>query len=562
MRIRVLLIASLVVPAVGAAAACGSSQNNNSKLGAGDSGADVSVVQEAGTPDVSAGDAVAEASDDDGGILGANCPAFDAGTPFVEATHAPLPTVAYWGGPILTAPQVITFTFPTTPNTPGIQSFGQTIAQTPWFSQVTKDYCIPDGGACIQAGPTGVSVPMTTAAATTYVDTFGFGSATGGTDLEAFINQQIAAAVAADTIPAPGANSLYVFYFPPSSTIWMGPVNQGAESCQAFGGYHNGMTYTDGTTPIVYAIIPDCSSGNLGYDFENVTIAASHEIVEATTDPQPESNVSWYLDVSPGGDAGTTTNEFRNDPWTTAVSFGEVADNCESIPVDTWELDGGDLVQRIWSPTAAAVGHNPCIPVPAGESYYNASTDKAIYVASVGDTFTVDVSAFSDMPRVSWRLDAVDQTPTQTVVDSSGNPAYLKMEFVNGVTGSDGVNSLLCVNNGTTGQLKVTLLADPDTDSSLQQADEWPEADGVIYSADVANAVSIPVGDGGTYVEFPYQFWPFAVITPTTAASLGITSSGVADIRQVAALRAARLRHRADRNVTLPVKPAPFMIHP
>ena len=143
----------------------------------------------------------------------------------------------------------------------------------------------------------------------------------------------------------------------------MGPVNQGAESCQAFGGYHNAMTYTDGTTPIVYAILPDCSSGN-GHDFENVTVAASHEIVEATTDPGPESTPGWYLDL-PECDAGITTNEFRNDPWTRAIS-ARWRTTARASPVDTWELDGGDLVQRIWSPTAAAVGHNPCCPGARG----------------------------------------------------------------------------------------------------------------------------------------------------------------------------------------------------
>jgi hypothetical protein len=542
---RLSLLAFLALPAVGAAVACGSSNQDGVDAGtrADDAGIgpDVSVEEASASDGGSQGDGKAAAMDT--GIPGDNCPAVDAGN-FVEAKHGPLPTMTNYGGAILAAPQVITFTFSTTPSATALQSFGQTITQSAWFATVTKDYCTADGGTCIQPGPAGLAVDITAAAASTYVDTLGQGTATGGTDLEQFMNQQISAAVAANTIPAPGANSLYAFYFPPTSTIWMGAVNQGAQSCQGFGGYHSSMTYTDGKTPIVYAILPDCPSGDPTYDLEGVTIAASHEIAEATTDPNPGGVPTWYLDQPLSLDAGITVPQFRNDPWATSSQFGEIGDNCESIPLSYWPLDdAGTIVQRIWSTSAAAQGHNPCVPVPAGESYYNASTDKALYVANVGDSFMVDVSAFSDMPRVSWRLDAIDQTPTQMTGMGGAPTAYLQLEFVNGVTRSDGVSTLPCVNNGTTGQLKVTLLADPDTDTSLQQGEEWPEADGVIYSADIANATSTPTPDGGSFMQFPYQFWAFAVVTPATAAKLGVTSAGVADARKLAALRAAHHAH-------------------
>lgn len=576
---RLSILALVSIPAVCAVVACGSSSGPGESPDGGaadDSGAspDVSLGNEGdgssgGDAGPSGNDATttdsATAADSgtsatDSGILGANCPAFDAGA-FVEGTHAPLPTVAYYGGPTLTAPQVITFTFSTTPSATQLQAFGQTITSTPWFATVTKDYCIPDGGPCIQAGPPGIAVNMTVAAASDYSDTFGSDAGTGGgTDLDQFMVQQISAAVTAGTIPAPGANSLYAFYFPPSSNVWAGPVGQGGESCSSFGGYHSSMYYTDGVTPITYAILPDCQypGSTPADDFLGVTIAASHEIVEATTDPGSNGTLAFYLDQPFAPDAGVTDNEYRNDPWATALSYGEVGDNCESIPADTWLLDGGDTVQRIWSTSAAALGHNPCVPVPSGETYYNASSDKAIYVANVGDTFTVDVSAFADGPRVSWRLDAIDGTPSQLASQTNPNP-YLQMSWVNGVTDGDGgTPSLLCVNNGTTGKLTVKLLADPTTDTSLQQ-EEWPEADGIIYSADVANTVNVPLpGDAGSYPSFPYQFWPFAVITPATAAQLGIPSTGISDPRQVAALRAA---HRRPGTHVTPPRLPPFARH-
>jgi hypothetical protein len=533
----------LLFPGMGAAAACGSSSNPASPdAGAGteDSGsvADVTAQDSGAAMDSGAADTgTSEAAPGDGA-----CPPPPTGA-FTQATHAPLPTVAYFGGPILTAPQIITFTFPTTANVAALQAFGHDITESSWFADVSKDYCTPgDGGSCITSGPAGLSVSISTPADTTYVDDFGTNGdagVTGGTDLEAFINQQIAAAVAANTIPAPGPSSLYAFYFPHTTTITSPFVGT---SCQAYSGYHSAMTYTDGTTPIYYAIVPDCGSGS-ARDLQSVMMAASHEIIEATTDPVV--GAGWYLDIAMTAHAAITPDQYRSDPWTNLM-FGEVGDNCESVSLRTWPLDdAGSVAQRIWSTSAAAAGHNPCVPVPAGETYYNASPDKAIYVANVGDTFTVDLSAFSDVSRPAWALEALDYTPTQLTDDGGVNAlAYLQLEFVGGITTSSGLSEIACVNNGSTAQLKVTLLADPDTDTTLGAAanQEWPEAVGVVYSVDHANPQTRTGRDGGVVTTYPRQFWPFSVVTPATATANGIPATGAADFRQLAALRSAHPR--------------------
>src|ERR1019366_1916932 len=260
---RLPLLALLLSPAVAPAFACGSSNSDTPDAGASDSGSALDdSLAETGTTDTGSPLDTGAPTDSgtegasDGGILGANCPAVDAGT-FVEATHSPLPTMADFGGPVLPAPQIVTFTFSSTANAAALQAFGATITQTPWFTDITRDYCI-DGGTCITAGPTGMSVDITTAAAASYTDNFGQGDAGAGTtDLEQFINQQISAAVAASTIPAPSASSLYVFYFPSTTSITSNaPPPNGGTSCSSFSGYHSNMTYIEGTKPIVYAIIP------------------------------------------------------------------------------------------------------------------------------------------------------------------------------------------------------------------------------------------------------------------------------------------------------------------
>ncbi len=43
-------------------------------------------------------------------------------------------------------------------------------------------------------------------------------------------------------------------------------------------------------------------------------------------------------------------------------------------------------------------------------------------------------------------------------------------------------------------------------------------------------------------VAYPYQFWPFAVVTPATAAAVGIPAAGVTDVHQLRTLRKAHHR--------------------
>ena len=358
MRHLRLLLALPIAPAL-VAAACGGSSNNpaspaDSGAGASDSSTMADAIGPASDASTVPESSTAVDASDAGPVLTGPCAAV-SGT-FTEAQHAPLPTMAEFGGPIVTAPYVVTFTFQDTPNAAALASFGAGLASTPWFLQVTKDYCGPNGGACITAGPPGTWVQIASNGGATYFDSNGYDAGAGsGTDLNAFINQQIAAAVAAKQIPAPDANAIYMFYFPSTSTI---TGNLVGTSCSGYGGYHEVQTYSDGKTPIYYAILPDCAAGSQ-YELAAVTIAASHELVEATTDPQPNVNTAWYLDLTNVPDAAVTTAQFRNDPWI-SQGYGEIGDNCENTGPDT--LDGGDLVQRIWSASAAAQGHNPCVP--------------------------------------------------------------------------------------------------------------------------------------------------------------------------------------------------------
>ncbi len=450
----------------------------------------------------------------DAGVLGAICPPVDAAA-FKEAPHAPLPAMAYDDGGVLTAPQIVTFTFPETPSAAALQAFGAGVVQSPWFAQVTADYCEGEGGACIVPGPAGVSISLDAGAAPVFSDPIGAtGVPTSGVDLPKFVNDQIGAAIAAGILPGVSANAVYTFYFPPTSTVqWVdGDGGVLETSCTSFGGYHWTGQYTDGT-PIVHAVVVDCGDGTAADDLDWYTTAASHELIEATTDPYPSTG--WYVDLE-------SNAAWRDYPWSlTGGYFGETGDNCTDMSgtgLDVWTLDGGAQVQRIWSTSQAALGHNPCIPVPAGEAYYQASTDMAVYVAKPGVPFTIDVSVFSDAPRGSWRLDARDWT-YNLAVDPNQVKSYLQLDFQGGVVNDAGTSDYLCANNGTSAKVTATLLADPATDGNLS----YPFTEGAIVSADVAQTQTV-VYMGQSYPVFPYHWWPFLVMTQAVADEYGISS--------------------------------------
>src|SRR6202021_2703005 len=84
--------------------------------------------------------------------------------------------------------------------------------------------------------------------------------------------------------PAPTTNTIYTLYVPSSTSV----ILQGSDACsQGIGGYHSNVPL--GNINVAYAVVLEClqleGPGGL---VEEVTQAASHELVEASTDPNPE----------------------------------------------------------------------------------------------------------------------------------------------------------------------------------------------------------------------------------------------------------------------------------
>jgi hypothetical protein len=152
----------------------------------------------------------------------------------------------------------------------------------------------------------------------------------------------------------PDGRTAYVVFLPPGVSCTGG-------LCSLFGTFHTGFGTAD-----ALAVVPRQPAGLIA-QMEELTSAASHEIVEAATDPWldawrivapsiPWEGNPWILD-----DGGLIANGSRIE---------ENADLCEA----TRYLEGGFYYQRIFSNDAALLGADPCVPAIATPYYVVRST--------------------------------------------------------------------------------------------------------------------------------------------------------------------------------------------
>ncbi len=303
------------------------------------------------------------------------------------ATHPTVPTVVTSGGPVLSAANIVPVFFPNDSLEPQIEQFLQALPSSSYWTAISNEY--------------GVGKPTV---ATSIVSTTAAPTSTTDNDIRAWLASQADGTHAG--WPQAEASMVFVVFYPATTSI----VADGKASCTAFDGYHLDGVASDGSTPLVYAVSTRCVSGDAAV-LDEVTVATSHEILEASTDP-------LYL-TNPAFD--------EEDPdhiiWTLATA-GELADMCTLEPEANQRLVGSFLVQRSWSNISAFAGHDPCVPALA-QPYFNAEanlanavqlvtsqgavTTKGISVP-VGQSATVDVMLYSDAPTAAWHVEALDTT--------------------------------------------------------------------------------------------------------------------------------------------------------
>jgi hypothetical protein len=248
------------------------------------------------------------------------------------------------------------------------------------------------------------------------------------------IATEIAAQIQASNLPRPDANTLYQLHFPPGTTI-DAPLGQG-RSCQAFCAYHFAATRTIFGAPLTfqYSILPDFGPGSgcdlgCGGDsmFQNVTSAASHEVVEAITDPQPFTG--WSPEIAdpcnqqhgtiaaPGGPY--TVQRYYSNEFGTCMLPTCATDICEAAGACT---PGSGCTLRGTNPAfadssnayeAAAANHGWIAPCSlAGAQFYCPASGMTrgelatvIIRAMFGEAFSFTPTPyFTDVPATDWRF--------------------------------------------------------------------------------------------------------------------------------------------------------------
>jgi hypothetical protein len=412
--------------------------------------------------------------------------------------HPPFPTIVNQGIPVLSSPKIVSITFNNDPNAADLASFASALTTTPYWSTIMKDYGVGAG--------TSTAVAVTATLAATYTDN---PNAPPPSTMAGTVENLVATTLANNSsIPAPTAQTLYVFYLPATSSVSM----MGGTSCTNFGGYHFSTTAAaSGSTPIIYAIVPECTPAQLQKktltQLQVETFAATHEIAEAVTDPQlTQLGSGYYIDVN--------NNPYDNLGWALAGD-GEVADLCVDQLLHTADeaVAAGYAVQRSWSIAAATAGTNPCLPIPAGEIYFNAAPahPNDLIIANAGTPVTVTVDAFADGTLSgggSWILAAIDFATLQ------GQAAALTFSMPNSkpLTLGPATGPSVSISSGQSVQLSVTLSS--AAASALGQGN--PAAAGWLVSLYVPTGSTQPTAA---------HYWPIAVTTPAVAGQAGLDAA-------------------------------------
>ena len=299
---------------------------------------------------------------------------------FAEAPHGSAPQVQTGGGAVLAAPKIVPIFFA---NDTAIQTqteqFLAQLATSPYWTATTHEYGV--GALTIQPTIVSTETPPTSDAM-----------------LQDWLKSHLDGTHA--DWPAFDPDAIYSVFLPDGVTL----STPFGNSCQAFGAYHDELAGVN-NTKIIYALMPRCQGG-----IDSLTISASHEFIEAVTDPHPETDPGYQL-----VDADHIVWEF--------APGGEVGDMCEFVGQAAQQLVGNFYVQRTWSNISAAAGHDPCVPV-LSTPYVSAApmltddasfddgtgmpkTTKSVKIP-IGTSKTIDIALYSDAPTADWTVKAFD----------------------------------------------------------------------------------------------------------------------------------------------------------
>ena len=366
--------------------ACG-----GSGIDLGDGGGDAALAStDAQNGDATPSDAGSDATQPvDAGPYGQPSSTYPAFTPWMGQ-------LSKNGGPILTAPVIVTVTWDAdTTGRPIFEAFGDALGGSSYWSAAVGEYGV---GAASSGASNHIHV--TSAPPAQWSDN----------DVHTFIDQNLGS-----LLPAPTSQTIYVFYIAPGTTFIFGNQN----ACNSIGGYHDSFTSTSNGV-VSYAVLPNCASDS------KTTQYASHEIGEAATDPQPSNSrgLVGFDDPYLAFDEWQRFNDENGD----ACEFFADSDYTEQQPFPY-------QVQRLWSNKMGPLGHSPCQPYTA--TYFNVAP------LGIGD-IVVDLSGSGGPAQFTTKgfkcaLNATCQIPVGIYSDAQTGPIAVSAAesnpLVNPVTG-------------------------------------------------------------------------------------------------------------------------------
>jgi len=447
MKTHLSCLVAVIVCGAGVTA-CGSSGSGKDNGGTpGDAGAtdvqvqDVIVVVDSGAPD-----AAGDAAPVDHGAPSSTYPAF---TPDVGQ-------IAYNGGLVMQHPVIVAITWNTDASQATFDGYADAIGGTGYWSAATKEY-----GVGAATSGTANHVHLSTTPPASLQDS----------DLQTMVTTY---AGATGGWPAPTQDTIYAFFLPPKLSLqvqnFMGSGLQ--DACSAGeGGYHDQVTV--GTVTTSYAVVPSCTFGPGNTAEQQTTMSMSHELIEASTDPQPQQTMNGYT--------GFDSDHFAWDYFQQLQS--EVGDACEFFkesffedqetapaPFDAW-------VQRTWSNAAITAAHDPCVPAAPGP-YFSVtplSLDMVTYtiptvltgqptativntkglLAPTGQSVTFPIGFYSDGPTSGpWTISVAAGNPllgAQSLIDMY-NPSSVTVS-VDKTSGQNGEKAYVTVKVASEGSL-------------------------------------------------------------------------------------------------------------
>lgn len=392
------------------------------------------------------------------------------------------PQILNGGQASLSAPIIVTITWPGDALVDTFEAFGDNIGASSYWKSATAEY----GVGPATSGPTNhVHLTQAVPASITPEDIASLVT----TNVQNAASDAGAGDDAGPAWPAPTPQTIYAVYLPQGAQF----TEQGVDICaQGVGGYHDNVTVNG--NPVAYAVMPHCNDTTTTPPvvFTDVDIeeSASHEFAEAATDPYPDPQANGWV----GFDQNHWNYEYFN------AMQDELGDACESF-LSSFYQDSETAfpywVQRIWSNKGAAAGHNPCTPTLA-TPYYNLtlfpdqeqditlSLQTAGYPdqktkgfhAVVGQSVTFQVGFFSDADTGGpWTVTAEVDTdlpfPDQNYNPITNGAATVTIDQPTGQNGQKAYVTITPTTAGQIGSQLIVLKSALPGDASAEHPDHY-----------------------------------------------------------------------------------------